>query len=538
MKVFFVYKNNTFEFTIKKDVTIASLRNRVSKLIQKDESSFDLIYNNKILPENNSTLFQIAKNETNVPIIISLRDSDGNSKKSNSMDKSIKLPLLTEPIQINQIKEENDETGNNLKLNLSESEIFSNSTTTKDFNQNSKDNFSYYTQMKRKNYISRNKVFEDIYSKKDEIIINLLNNFKKRILEYDDVLYKNFKNKFEKNNKQLVLFEKNLLNFKDRQIQYLKRLINHFDKAEASFFSVGKINFEEFYLELSKYYSSSGANTFVQNYSMKKENNIINNNNNNIKIINYGEDRLPNISRIKNIKENLLKPIRLTEDLSDNEREEILEKKEELNLILNKSPKKKKINPINLPKTFRNNSEPNLILNENITSIEKAPTKKKEKKEIFEKKEKIENKEKIEKKEKKEMKLIPEEKDNIINEEIPENTNKIENNLQLPSTKSVILGDREIIANYNKNKINVLFEISEENHEISEENSDNESSVDNVKNKKRKKKVLIEKNLRDRKLSMKYMPKGSIMGYKFKQNDKKKTHRIKKLGNSFSDFLI
>ena len=147
MKVFFVYKNNTFEFTIKKDVTIASLRNRVSKLIQKDESSFDLIYNNKILPENNSTLFQIAKNETNVPIIISLRDSDGNSKKSNSMDKSIKLPLLTEPIQINQIKEENDETGNNLKLNLSESEIFSNSTTTKDFNQNSKDNFSYYTQM-------------------------------------------------------------------------------------------------------------------------------------------------------------------------------------------------------------------------------------------------------------------------------------------------------------------------------------------------------------------------------------------------------
>ena len=530
MKVFFVYKNNTFEFTIKKDVTIASLRNRVSKLIQKDESSFDLIYNNKILPENTSTLFQIAKNETNVPIIISLRDSDSNSKKSNSMDKSIKLPLLTEPIQINQIKEENDETGNNLKLNLSESEIFSNSTTTKDFNQNTKDNFSYYTQMKRKNYISRNKVFEDIYNKKDEIIINLLNNFKKKILEYDDVLYKNFKNKFNKNNKQLVLFEKNLLNFKDRQIQYLKKLINHFDKAEASFFTVGKINFDEFYLELSKYYSSNGSNTFVQNYSMKKGNNIINNNNNNIKIINYGEHRLPNISRIKNIKENLFKPIKLAEDLSDNEREEILEKKDELNLILNKSPKKKKINPINLSKTFRNNSEPNLILNENITPIEKAPTKKKEKKEIFEKKEKKE-------KEKKEMKLIPEEDDNIINEEIPENTKKIENNLQLPSTKSVILGDRDIIANYNKNKINVLLEISEEN-QISEESSDNESSVDNVKNKKRKKKVLIEKNLRDRKLSMKYMPRGSIMGYKFKQNDKKKTHRMKKLGNSFSDFII
>ena len=272
MKVFFVYKNNTFDFNIKKDVSISSLRKKVSKLIQKDESSFDLIYNNKILPEDNSTLFQIAKNETNVPIIVSLRDSDNNSGKSNSVDKSIKLPLLTEPTQNNPIKIESDETGNNLKLNLSESEIFSNSTTTKDFNQYTKDNVnvSYYTQKKKKNYISRNKVFEDIYNKKDEILINLMNNFKNRILEYDDVLYKNFKNRYDKNNKQLVLFEKNILTFKDKQIQHLKRLITFFDKAEASFFSVGKINFGEFYQELLNYYTNEKPNAFIQNYSMKK----------------------------------------------------------------------------------------------------------------------------------------------------------------------------------------------------------------------------------------------------------------------------
>jgi len=537
MKVFFVYKNNTFDFNIKKDVSIASLRKKVSKLIQKDESSFDLIYNNKILPEDNSTLFQIAKNETNVPIIVSLRDSDNNSGKSNSVNKSIKLPLLTEPTQNNPIKIESDETGNNLKLNLSESEIFSNSTTTKDFNQYTKDNVnvSYYTQKKRKNYISRNKVFEDIYNKKDEIFINLMNNFKNRILEYDDVLYKNFKNKYDKNNKQLVLFEKNILTFKDKQIQHLKRLITFFDKAEASFFSVGKINFGEFYQELLNYYTNEKPNAFIQNYSMKKENNIINNNNN-IKIINYREDKLPPISKIRTIKENLLKPKKLSEDLSEDEREEILGKKEELNFLLAKTPRIVKKKPVNLQKTFKNNSEPNLFLNEKIVPIEKNPKKKKE------------------------IKIITEINNNlIINENPAENpindtkkteTKKIENsnnndsntnnfnNLQLPSSKSVLLTDRDIIANYNKNKIDVLFEISEEKHENTVTDSDEGSNIDNVKNKKGKKKEMIERNLKERKLSMKYLPRSSIIGYKSKLNDKKKTMRLKKLGNNFSDFII
>ena len=53
MYINFIYKNNTFNFNIKKDVSITYLKNLVSKMIEKDKSSFDLFYNNKILSENN-----------------------------------------------------------------------------------------------------------------------------------------------------------------------------------------------------------------------------------------------------------------------------------------------------------------------------------------------------------------------------------------------------------------------------------------------------------------------------------------------------
>ena len=128
MHVFFIYKNNTFNFNIKKDVSITYLKNVVSKMIQKDKSSFDLFYNNKILTENNSTIFQIAKNETDVPIIVSLKKNN----KSNSENKNTKLPFLTLPNKPILFKEDNDE--NNNKLNLNESDIFSNSLF-KDLNQ-------------------------------------------------------------------------------------------------------------------------------------------------------------------------------------------------------------------------------------------------------------------------------------------------------------------------------------------------------------------------------------------------------------------
>ena len=63
MFINFIYKNNTFTFNVKKEVSITYLKNLASQIIQKDKESFDLFYNNKILSENNSSLFQPLNNE-------------------------------------------------------------------------------------------------------------------------------------------------------------------------------------------------------------------------------------------------------------------------------------------------------------------------------------------------------------------------------------------------------------------------------------------------------------------------------------------
>jgi hypothetical protein len=250
MKVSFIYKNNTFNFNIRKDVSIISLKNKASKLIQKDKSSFDLIYKDKILTENNSTLFQIAKNETNVPILISLKDE--NTKKSLSKNNELEFPLLSLSNQSNPINTVNEEVENNLKLN--ESEISHNSSfSSNEMNGYPIENAGYFQSSKKLKYITRNKVFQDIYNKKEENIINLLEDLKNKILEYDDVLYQNFKNKYDKDNRQLILYENIILKFKDKQIKFLQKLVNYFNKKEATFFSIGKINLEEFYHELYNY---------------------------------------------------------------------------------------------------------------------------------------------------------------------------------------------------------------------------------------------------------------------------------------------
>jgi len=521
MNVFFIYKNNTFNFNIKKDVSITYLKNLVSKMIQKDKSSFDLFYNNKILAENCYTLFQVAKNETNVPIIVSLKNNN-NIKKVNSTDKKLKLPVLTQINQINHFKTEGDVIDNNINTNLNDSEIFSNSFS-KDLNQFIKGTGG---QKKKIKYTTINKVFEDIYNKKEESIINLMNDLKNKILEYDNALYYNYKSKKDKDNKQLLLYEKNVINFKDKQIQFLKKLISYFDITEASFFSVGKLNLEEFYQELLNYYNYKNTNTFIQSYSMKKENKIINNNKN-IKIINFSVEKLPKISNTKTIEDNLLKSSKLAEDSFYNNSIEIMEEKAN-KYLMDKKQKKQRNNQIGLSKTVENN------INSKLNLIEKNPP--------------IQN---ISKK-KNEVTLITENNNNHkefnykkINTDKPDkNERNIEHRKlnQFPSSKSIVIPNRDLKTDFDENKINVLYDISENKHENTETYSDEESETDNVKYAKALKKEMIEQNLKDRKKTMKSMKtlneRELKSGYKFKFKDKKTNQKLKKLGDNYSDFLI
>ena len=519
MNVFFIYKNNTFNFNIKKDVSITYLKNLVSQMIQKDKSCFELFYKNKIISENGNSLYQVAENETNVPIIISLKNYN-NMKTVNSSDKKLKLPVLTQQNQINPIKTEGNVIDNHVNINLNESEVFSNSFS-KELNQFIK---GPGRQKKKIKYITINKVFEEVYNKKEESIINLMTDLKNKILDYDNALYYNYKNKKDKDNKDLLLYEKNVINFKEKQIQFLKKLLSYFDITEASFFSVGKLNLEEFYQELFNYNNNKNKSTFIQSYSMKKENKIINNNKN-IKIINFSVEKLPKISNTKTIEDNLLKSDKISEDSFYNNPSEIIEEKAN-QYLMNKIPKTQRNKQMKLSKTVKNNINPNLKIIDN-----KSPT------------------DRISKKER-EVELISENNKkelnyNTINTDKPDKDERIidhRNLNQFPSSKSIVIRNRDLKADFDKNKINVLFDISENKNENTETISDDESETDNVKYAKALKKEKIEQNLKDRKRTMRTMKtlneRELKSGYKLKFKDKKTNQKLKKLGDNFSDFII
>ena len=548
MNLFFVYKNQTFDFEIKTDVSIMSLKNMVSKILEKDRNSFDLFYNNKIISEKESSLYKITKGEKNVGIIVMLKRNNKNNKKNKKLD----LPFLTSANQKNTIKIENDSIDND--LNLNETEIFSSSSTKKlnSYLKYSQNNHIKSKEKQNKNeYTTRNKVFEEIYNTKEDNIINLMKKLKNRLLEYDNILYEN-------NNNQLLLYEKNIINFKEKQIQLLNKLIDHFDIKGASSFDSGKINLKDFYQELSNYNSNNTNNTFIKNYSMKKEKKIINKNIS-IKLTNCGESKLPKISITKNLEENSYKLSEASEDSSKSNVEEI--EKEKGNLSKNSSTF-----PIKMNKSFKSYNVPNLSIG-NITPIEKEKKKNKSKflveKNNFDlEKNNLINPTKIENHKEENFLSVENNKNSIIEkgnfrgedkvvnpkkkqiDTFKKEEPKIEKNIEIPkishlsSSKSISLDKRELNLNFDKKKIDILFDIAENKHENSEFSSEINSDSDNLNKKKQKKKEIIERNLINRKKTLGLLRRDSNIGYKIKLKEKKTTHRIKKLGNTYSDFVI
>jgi len=63
-----------------------------------------------------------------------------------------------------------------------------------------------------------------------------MNELKNKILEYDDVLYGKNKNEYNDNNNNILIYEKNIINYKDKQIQFLKHLLENFEGKKNFFF--------------------------------------------------------------------------------------------------------------------------------------------------------------------------------------------------------------------------------------------------------------------------------------------------------------
>ena len=243
MNIDLVYKGNNFKFDLRKDVTIKYIKDLSSKLINRDSSNFELCYKENFFSDFEETMLlkDLVKNDKNITIKIVSKAKDN----FNINNKLKKLKVKETKNFNNNIKTQNS------KILLNSSELFPIDSKNKLLYQNLS-----ITQNKKgkKNYeyISKNKIFEDVYNMKENEITNLIKNLSQKIKEYDNILYIKSKNNSKNNNNELSLYEKNILNFQDNQINFLKNLISYFDFKEINFIS-GMIPLSEFYKALNKY---------------------------------------------------------------------------------------------------------------------------------------------------------------------------------------------------------------------------------------------------------------------------------------------
>ena len=245
MNINLIYRNNSFNFDLRSDISISYLEDLASKLISKDKSSFELVYNEEILSENKKLLLKdVIKPKVNEPINIYINTFEKQVKQKQIFPK-IKLfnNVITKP-------DNYESKNNNIFLNETEISQSLSENSLKLFHNFSRNNFK---KKKKVEFTTQNKVFEETYNSKDNELFSLLKTLSQKIKEYDDILYKKNKNNISKNNIELITYENNIIAFKDKQIKFIKKLLNFFDNKDISILSEKNNDLDEFYSELKQY---------------------------------------------------------------------------------------------------------------------------------------------------------------------------------------------------------------------------------------------------------------------------------------------
>ena len=550
MNIDLIYQGNKYNFDLRKDINLKYIHNLASKLIDKDISTFDLIYKNEILSDYQySTLLKDLSNDNNnISIIISPKDN-------NNMLSNVKIKIFTK-IKNLKISKNPDNINNQNIMPKSDFIISQNNS-----RENSKKKL-YLAKNKKaeitKEYISENKVFEDIYNSKENEIISLMNDLSQKIKKYYGILYGNYKNKKERSNNELSLYEKNIFEFKNKQIIFLKKLLNFFNNDEKNFIS-GELSLKDFFIVLDQSINLKSfdlSNIFFNKKKVNNNNNNINNkkNNKNNNNININKNNFNDKPKIK-----------LTEN--NQSRVNIDDKKLPL-LIDNKLRKGSKIYL-----TESNNTIYSDDINENNSEFEDEQKflKKKEKKYLGNKNENKNYKIILNKTYNSKDKIITNKKDNNINLNIESNNKKnilnkeinfsITNGKSKDSNHTLIQGKNSYSNNIknekmesNKNNLLIKSKTKQENGELNEF----------IKNKEQKKiKILFEepKNSPENKdqinfesselsssserrfsrASNRKLSRMSRIGDDniYKRNlSKRATKKYRKIGNNIYDFII
>ena len=562
MNINLVYQNKSFNFDLRKDISIKYLEDLASKLINKDISSFELLYKDNILSDDkNSLLKNIIQGET-ASIIISPKFQE-NKKKAVK-----KLPKLK---IINNLNNTNTTSiKNNILLNETEiSQSFSENSIKAIQNLSKINSKVKSNKIKKSEGTTENKVFEEIYNAKDNELISLMNDLSQKIKEYDDALYKKYKNNFNKASNNLIIFEKNIIDFKDKQIKFFKKLIYCLDSNKDNDFTRGLNALDEFYKELDEYNNKKKIVEY-ENKIEKLEKQLLAPANLNEKI-SVSNKELPMIinKNINPTKNKLLLSEKKTANslnLNNIERQEKDEKSQFF--YLNKNNKLKSIPIRNKQdniyqsiitdkkqesKTIDVNANKNHIdyLKNSLGNTTKANTNQSENSISSKTKDKLNNLSLKDKKTNNSPTKFFTKKQNI-------KKNKEENNNQGNNNRSSLYKRVNTIQNinYNKNKVSTLFEISEsyakenKDSEINDNSSNCESSIEKERSQESKDKIKKENiyenetikelkaNLK-KKNSINYsLIKNSKIGYLVKAKNNRAINRIKKLGNNPNDFII
>lgn len=217
------YEGKHYSFTIPNNAKIDYLKKLSCKLFQSDNALLELICNNKKLDGiNDNMLIQdlIPQGKNNTVLTIQMGDE---KKKENS--KNLKVTNQNKNKEELKIKKNEKKEENNIKPNIISNINSNNNNKTKlaklDLSNISNNNVIQ---------VYENRIFIANYIKKSNELFAMMKDFNDKVKETDNKLNRKMKNfDIDIDNNifyyELSLFEKRLIDFQKRQINYYKELI-------------------------------------------------------------------------------------------------------------------------------------------------------------------------------------------------------------------------------------------------------------------------------------------------------------------------
>ena len=207
------YEGKNYNFDIPKDAKLEYLKDLSCKLFKSDKKLLELICNNhKIIQKDDNIFIQDLIPKGKNSTILTVQMGEENKKDKLDNQKVLNPTKNNKIIKIKKIdlNQENNDIKNTTKKNYSNNTI--------QINDN------------KSSQIFENKIFIANYIKKSNELFSMMKDFNDKIKEIDNNLnrkMKNFDSDCENNifYYELSLFEKRIIDFQKRQINYYKELI-------------------------------------------------------------------------------------------------------------------------------------------------------------------------------------------------------------------------------------------------------------------------------------------------------------------------